>query len=75
MPNDLQVIDDEKKTKELEAKKQGRPPPNQSPMFDAPYPEGVRKDKIAGPDDVSGSGEVSDSLEDIVGKRLPLISF
>lgn len=44
----LKVIDDEKKTQELEANKDGpnRAKANKGSAWDAPYPEGVKKHKI-----------------------------
>ena len=44
----LKVIDDEKKTQELEANKDGpsRVKTNKGSAWDAPYPEGVKKHKI-----------------------------
>ena len=44
----LKVIDDEKKTQELEANKDGpnRAKTNKGSSWDVPYPEGVKKHKI-----------------------------
>ena len=45
----VKVIDDEKKTQELEAKKAGMDGAK-GPLVDAPYPEGVKKHKIRAPE-------------------------
>ena len=50
------VIDDEKKTQELEANKDGpnRAKNNKGAAWDAPYPEGVKKHKIHIPEVLQG---------------------
>lgn len=45
----LKVIDDEKKTQELESKKAGKNGDFNGAAWDAPYPEGVKKHKIHTP--------------------------
>ena len=52
----LKVIDDEKKTQELEANKDGpnRAKNNKGEAWDAPYPEGVKKHKIRIPEAPQG---------------------
>jgi len=60
----LKVIDDEKKTQELEANKDGpnRAKNNKGAAWDAPYPEGVKKHKIRIPE--TPQGKSSDDHEE-----------
>ncbi|XP_074626751.1 PC3-like endoprotease variant B [Acropora palmata] len=58
-----EVIDDEKKTQELEAKKTGKDDSNVSPSWDAPYPEGVKKHKIHSPDNEEDSAKRDEGEE------------
>ena len=62
------VIDDEKKTHELEAKKAGMDGAK-APLVDAPYPEGVKKHKIRVPEAPKEKAESEeDELETGNGK-------
>lgn len=63
---DVKVIDDEKKTQELEAKKaakDGDKDATKGPGWDAPYPEGVKKHKIRIPEGPEGKA-VSEEEQD-----------
>lgn len=52
----VKVIDDEKKTQELEANKDGgKVAQNKDAAWDAPYPEGVKKHKIRIPEGPEGT--------------------
>ena len=64
----VKVIDDEKKTQELEAKKAGMDGAK-APLVDAPYPEGVKKHKIRVPEAPKEKAESEeDELETGNGK-------
>lgn len=61
----FKVIDDEKKTQELEANKDGpnKAKSNNGAAWDAPYPEGVKKHKIRIPE--APQGKSSTEEEDV----------
>lgn len=61
---DIQVIDDEKKTQELEAKKGGQNDASKGPTWDAPYPEGVKKHKIHSPENPERKAKLEEEDED-----------
>lgn len=64
----VKVIDDEKKTQELEAKKTGMDGAK-APLVDAPYPEGVKKHEIRVPEaPKEKAGSEEDELETGNGK-------
>ena len=67
----LKVIDDEKKTQELEANKDGpnRAKNNKGAAWDAPYPEGVKKHKIRIPDPPQGKSAADEEDVKANGKR------
>ena len=58
----FKVIDDEKKTQELEANKDGpnKAKDNKGAAWDAPYPEGVKKHKIRIPEAPQGKSNTEE---------------
>ena len=67
----IKVIDDEKKTQELEAKKTGKDDSNVSPSWDAPYPEGVKKHKIHSPENEEDGARRDEGEEEKNKGELP----